>query len=127
MRRRRAFSAIGVALAAGTALHALPAGAQDPMGADAAHHRIEFENEQMRILRFTLAPGEKSVMHEHPCTVVIALTDIDLVVGLPDGREVPARMPQGQVRAMKPAVHQPENRSGRDVQVLLVEMKQGGC
>ncbi len=40
--------------------------AQDPVKVDAKHYKVEFENDQVRVLRITYGPGEKSVMHEHP-------------------------------------------------------------
>ena len=45
---------------------AAPAMAQDPAKVDAKHYKLEFENDQVRVLRITYGPGEKSVMHEHP-------------------------------------------------------------
>jgi quercetin dioxygenase-like cupin family protein len=36
---------------------------------------VEFENEQVRVLRIGYGAGEKSVMHEHPNAVAVFLTD----------------------------------------------------
>jgi predicted metal-dependent enzyme (double-stranded beta helix superfamily) len=49
--------------------------AQDPIIVDSAHYKVEFENEQVRVVRITYGPGEKSVMHEHPDGVLVFLTD----------------------------------------------------
>ena len=38
----------------------------DPTSVDAAHYKVEFENDRVRILRITYGPGEESVMHHHP-------------------------------------------------------------
>ena len=46
--------------------------AQDPTIVDSAHYKVEFENEQVRVVRITYGPGEKSVMHEHPDGVLVA-------------------------------------------------------
>ena len=47
--------------------------AQDAAKVDPDHYNVEFENDQVRIIRITYAPGEKSVMHEHPDDVVVFL------------------------------------------------------
>ena len=49
--------------------------AQDPTIVDSAHYKVEFENEQVRVVRIIYGPGEKSVMHEHPDGVRVFLTD----------------------------------------------------
>nr|NIR51506.1 hypothetical protein [candidate division KSB1 bacterium]NIS26908.1 hypothetical protein [candidate division KSB1 bacterium]NIT73741.1 hypothetical protein [candidate division KSB1 bacterium]NIU27639.1 hypothetical protein [candidate division KSB1 bacterium]NIU94275.1 hypothetical protein [candidate division KSB1 bacterium] len=40
--------------------------AQDATKVDPKHYKVEFENDQVRVLRISYGPGEKSVMHEHP-------------------------------------------------------------
>ena len=39
---------------------------QDPVKVDPKHYKLDFENSQVRVLRITYGPHEKSVMHEHP-------------------------------------------------------------
>ena len=39
--------------------------AQDAVKVDPEHYKVEFENDQVRVLRITYGPGEKSVMHSH--------------------------------------------------------------
>jgi hypothetical protein len=36
--------------------------AQDAVKVDPKHYKVEFENDQVRVLRITYGPGEKSVM-----------------------------------------------------------------
>lgn len=43
-----------------------PAVAQDPVKVGPAHHKVELENAQVRVLRVTLEPGAKTPVHEHP-------------------------------------------------------------
>ena len=47
----------------------------DPANVDSKHYKVEFENEQMRILRVKYGPHETSPMHAHPGLVAIFLTD----------------------------------------------------
>jgi quercetin dioxygenase-like cupin family protein len=67
-----------------------PALAQDPVKVDAKHYKVEFENDQVRVLRIKYAPHEKSVMHEHPAAVAVFLTDSNATFTTPDGKTVPA-------------------------------------
>ena len=69
---RRVMLVVGVSL---FALAAVPALAQDAVKVDPKHYKVEFENDQVRVLRITYGPHEKSVMHEHPANVAVFLTD----------------------------------------------------
>lgn len=101
--------------------------AQDPVAVDPAHHKVEFENNQVRVLRITFKPGESSQMHSHPCGIAIGLNDSSLTFHLPDGTTRPANLKQGQVVVVKPIIHKPENRVQNTAEVILVELKSGGC
>ena len=60
-------------IAYGVAAHAQPTGGgkTDPVKVDPKHYKVEFENESVRVLRISYAPGEKSVMHYHPNAVAV--------------------------------------------------------
>ena len=78
--RRALFLVVVVCLAV------LMAKAQDPVKVDPKHYKVAFENDQVRVLRVTYGPGEKSVMHEHPNLVAVLLTDNHVKFTLPDGK-----------------------------------------
>ncbi|MDH3268599.1 MAG: hypothetical protein OEM46_07060, partial [Ignavibacteria bacterium] len=40
--------------------------AQDATVVDPDHYKVEFENDEVRVLRINYDPGEKSAMHSHP-------------------------------------------------------------
>jgi len=42
---------------------------------DPKHYTVVSENDQVRILKVHYGPHEKSVMHSHPATVAVFLTD----------------------------------------------------
>jgi len=44
---------------------------------DAKHYKVTFENDQVRILKITYGPKEKTVKHEHRNAVAVFLTDFD--------------------------------------------------
>ena len=110
-------------IALGVAVYAQPAANADPVKVDPKHYKVEFENESVRVLRISYAPGEKSVMHHHPNSVAVYLTDGMARMSTPDGKseEIPFK---AGVTAWTPAgTHLPQNIGNKPFQVLLVEMK----
>jgi len=101
--------------------------AQDAVQVDPKHHKVEFENDHVRVLRINFGPGEISQMHQHPCAVAIGISDSNLTFHLPDGSTKPAKLKQGQVIVAKPQTHNPENKTQTPAEVILVELKDGGC
>ena len=47
----------------------------DPVQVDSDHYTVELENDDVRVLRIKYGPGEKSVLHGHPASIGIALTN----------------------------------------------------
>ena len=102
---------------------AVPAPAQDAVKVDPKHYKVEFENDQVRVLRITYGPHEKSVMHEHPNALAVFLTDAQSKFTLPDGKiqDTPAK---GGTTMWTPAgKHLPENTGDKPFELVLVEMK----
>jgi quercetin dioxygenase-like cupin family protein len=97
--------------------------AQDPTVVDAKHYKVSFENEQVRILKITYGPKEKSVMHEHPNAVAVFLTDGQVRFQLPDGKSQDATVKAGQSMFTPGGKHLPENIGDKPFEVVLVELK----
>ena len=57
--------------------------AQDAVKADSKHYSVVSENDQVRILKVHYGPHEKSVMHSHPASVAVFLTDSTALFTLP--------------------------------------------
>ena len=104
-------------LASGTA------NAQDPIKVDAKHYKVEFENESVRVLRITYPAHEKSVMHHHPNSVAVFLTDSKSRFTFPDGKTQDAPMKAGAVQWTEAGEHLPENVGDKPFEVILVELK----
>ena len=100
-----------------------PAVAQDPVKVDPAHHKVELENAQVRVLRVTLDAGAKTPVHEHPAGVVTFLTDAKLRVSPVGGKpnETPRRAKD--VLALEATQHTVENLGSARVELILVELK----
>ena len=113
----------GLLVAAVMVASALPAFAQDAVQVDPKHYKVEFENDQVRVLRVTYEPGEKSVMHQHPASVAVFLADASGKFTLPDGTTQDASFPAGTVRWGDGETHLPENVGDAPFELILVELK----
>jgi quercetin dioxygenase-like cupin family protein len=60
--------------------------ADDTVQTDPRHYKVEFKNDRVRVVRIKYGPGEKSVMHSHPKSVTVFLTDAHAKFTYPDGR-----------------------------------------
>jgi quercetin dioxygenase-like cupin family protein len=114
---------IALVLVAALLVFAAPTFAQDATVVDSDHYVVEFENDEVRLLRITYGPNEKSVMHAHPDAIAIMLSGGDMLMHLPDGSTQPSPMEAGQAFWTPAVTHQPENLTDKKVVVILVEMK----
>jgi len=97
--------------------------AQDATKVDPDHYKLEFENDQVRVLRITYGPGEKSVMHSHPEGMVIFLTDAKGKFTLPDGTTEKNNFKVGFASWVPGSTHQPENIGDKLFELIQIEMK----
>jgi quercetin dioxygenase-like cupin family protein len=115
---RRVLLAVAVLVAS-----AAPAKAQDAVKADPKHYKVEFENDQIRVLRVNYGPHEKSVMHEHPANFAIFLADGAAQFTMPDGKVQPAPLKAGTTMWDGGGKHLPENIGDKAFEVIVVELK----
>ena len=99
------------------------AAAQDPVKVDPAHHKVELENAQVRVLRVTLDPGAKTAVHEHPAAVVTYLTDAQTRVSPVGGKPNETPRKAKDVVALEPTRHTVKNIGSERVELILVELK----
>jgi quercetin dioxygenase-like cupin family protein len=102
---------------------AVPAKAQDPVKVDPKHYKLEFENDQVRVLRITYGPHEKSLMHEHPAALAVFLTDGQSKFTFPDGKTQDAPVKAGTTMWTPAGKHLPENTGDKPFELVLVELK----
>lgn len=85
--------------------------ANDPLKADPKHYSLEFENDQVRVLRVRFGPHEKGVLHEHKLNhIVVYLND-------------QAKGKAGEVRLDEPMTHTEENPLDHAVERIAVDLK----
>lgn len=98
----------------------------DPVKVDAKHYTVEFENDAVRVLRIQYGPGEKSVMHHHPASVAVYLTDVEVTMTYPDGKTEVLKGKAGGVQETPAGAHLPHNTGTKSMELILVELKGKG-
>src|SRR5216683_3173692 len=83
--------------------------AQDAAKVDPKHYTVVSENAQVRILKVHYGPHEKSVMHSHPATVAVFLTDAKGQFTNPDGKKEVFAPKAGEAQYAASTTHLPEN------------------
>ena len=81
--------------------------AQDAVKVDPKHYTVVSENDQVRILKVHYGPHEKSVMHSHPATVAVFLTDCKGRFNFPDGKTQDFAPKAGDSQYSAAATHLP--------------------
>jgi quercetin dioxygenase-like cupin family protein len=97
--------------------------AQDPVKVDAKHYKVEAQNKKVRVLRVTYGPGEKSVMHGHPASVGVFLTEGRAKFAFPNGKSEERSWKAGETMLMPAEQHLPENLTDKPRELILVEVK----
>jgi quercetin dioxygenase-like cupin family protein len=95
----------------------------DPLKVDSKHYKVEFENDRVRVLRVKYGPREKSVMHGHPATLAIYLTENRARFTFPGGKTEERSWKAGQTMFIPAEEHLPENLTDKPLELVLVEMK----
>jgi len=97
--------------------------AQDAVKVDPKHYSVVSENDQVRILKVHYGPHEKSVMHSHPNSVAVMLTNMKAEFVLPDGKKQNMTAKAGDAQYTPAQVHLPENTGDTGMDLILVELK----
>ena len=97
--------------------------AQDAVKVDPKHYSVVSENDQVRILKVHYGPHEKSVMHSHPATVAVFLTDAKGTFTFPDGKKQDFAMKAGDSQYGPAGIHLPENTGDAGMDVIVIELK----
>jgi quercetin dioxygenase-like cupin family protein len=112
-----------LSLAAFVLVWSVSAVAQDAVKVDPAHYKVMFENASVRVLRIGYAPGTKSIMHQHPDAIVVALTPSKVRFAMPDGKSQDSDMPNESAMYTPAGTHTPANIGTGPVDAVLVEFK----
>ena len=115
--RRLALVAIGACLAGS------PAFAQDPVKVNPKNYHVVLDNAQVRVLHVVAAPGEKTVMHEHPDNMTVLLTDGNMTFTDGDGKSQTVQMKAGEAMWSGAQKHMGANGGTSTLEAIVVELK----
>ncbi len=100
-----------------------PAAAQDPIKSNPDVYHLVLENASVRVLHVNVAPGARTIPHEHPDTVVVALSGARVKFTGADGKPVEVALKAEQASWAPAEKHSGENLEKTPVEVILVELK----
>ena len=96
----------------------------DPLVASPGNFKKLLENERVRVLEYTLQPGERDQWHTHPPKVSYVVSGGELRIHLADGTSFASDEKEGTAVWMKAVPrHYAENVGGTPVRIVLVEVK----
>lgn len=96
---------------------------QDPIKVASNNYSVVLENDQVRVLKAVLKPGEKMAPHDHPANVIVPLTTSTARFTVKGGK------PQEQTLTAGTAVYGPaenhavENIGKTTAEVIVIELK----
>jgi quercetin dioxygenase-like cupin family protein len=97
---------------------------QDEVAVDPSIAKVEFENDQVRVLRVSYAPHQKSHTHSHPSRFNVPITNTDVRVSLPDGTSRANTRGAHEFSWSEPVTHQIENLADEPSLSIEIELKQ---
>ncbi len=98
--------------------------AQDVLKVDPKHYKLEFENDQVRVLRVKVGPHESIPMHEHVRNrVSVALTDQNVRSTDSQGKVETVLHKAGEASWGTSKTHKEENLNDKPLEIIIVEIK----
>jgi uncharacterized RmlC-like cupin family protein len=98
--------------------------ALDPLKVAPGVYKVEIDNEQVRVLRARLGPGQSVALHEHALPrVVIPLTDVEVQVTGVDGKTSLLKAKAGEAIFGPGVRHREVNLRDAVAELILVEFK----
>ena len=105
-------------------LGAKPLGSLDPLRVDPKRYKVDWENDQVRVVRVKIGPGESIPLHEHSRQrAVVYLTDAHFEQILEDGTKVESHQKRGDVVWSETPVRHREINRGGAFEGVVVELK----
>jgi hypothetical protein len=95
----------------------------DPVKVDPKHYKVVLNNDEVRVLRAKYGPHEKSIMHEHPASVAVFMTDSHVTFHLADGTSQDSNGKAHDAIWSDAGKHLPENLGDKPIEVIVIELK----
>jgi quercetin dioxygenase-like cupin family protein len=98
--------------------------AQDPLKVAPAMYKLVFENERVRVMEVTFAPGQKIEKHSHPDHYAYVLEGGKLRINKDGAEPAEADLTVGQTMWIPAEAHWAENVGKAKVRLLVTELKE---
>ena len=85
--------------------------------------KVLLDNDKVRVLEFTVKPGEKTGMHSHPEHILYSLTGGMMKTTLSDGKTSETTTKAGNIRWIEAVTHDNENVGKTEIHALVIELK----
>jgi hypothetical protein len=95
----------------------------DPVASNPEHYRVVYENDRVRVLEYRDEPGDRTVPHHHPDSVMYTLTAFERRLGSGE-RTMDVHLDEGSVRWLGEQEHWGENTGSTPTHCLFVELKE---
>jgi hypothetical protein len=106
-----------------TAISWTTATAQDGVKVAPENYKVLLDNAQVRVVDFTLKPGQKSPMAARPNRVIYAITPAIGNITGPDGKTIPMRRKAGEAWWRDAESLAVENTGNTEIHTVIVELK----
>jgi quercetin dioxygenase-like cupin family protein len=101
--------------------------AQDIVKVAPEHSKVLMENDDVRVVQTTLAPGQKDPLHTHPTGWYYVVKPGKMKIKFPDGKEAMWESETGEGAWLKTkSPHEDENVGNTTIIWVLVEVKSAG-
>jgi hypothetical protein len=95
----------------------------DPVASNPQLYSVIFENERVRVLEYLDHPGQESIPHDHPDSVMLTLSAFERRLTSGD-RTVDVTMPAAAARWLGAQNHSGFNTGRTDTHCIFVELKE---
>ena len=96
----------------------------DPVETNPDHYKVVFENDRVRVLRYTDSPGVRTTPHEHPDSVMVTLSGFRRRLYSGESQR-DVELPAGMTGWLPAQQHAGENIGDTQTEVIFVELKDG--
>ncbi len=112
-----------IALGVASALLAGAVLAQDAVKTQPESNKVLLENDRVRVIEVTVAPGSALKTHSHPAHVIYFLGDAETRQTDAAGKVAEVAGKKGEARAVDAVTHQVDNVGKTPIHVIVVELK----
>jgi hypothetical protein len=96
---------------------------RDPAATNPDFYKVVFENERVRVLEYRDRPGDKTVHHEHPDSVMYTLSTFRRRLYAANGESRDVEIEAGTTGWLPAQQHAGHNIGETDTHVIFVELK----